>query len=429
MGEVIDVPSQGLSVRQTGEVGSPLPAFSAEQMGQAFKAYRDLQHQLDASMPDQIMELDQKKFRKRGYWRAVAVAFSLDVMLVEEHREVQGQFNDGRDNFGYLVTYRASMPNGRSETGDGACFAIEKAPKFRCPHPESEGSSRTLHFPYTRCPSYDTEFRWRGLPEQASEHNIRSHAHTRAFNRAVSNLVGFGDVSAEEMDRDDAPAATTSTGASTTATPKATGSAPSTASTATAAVSADGTTKVKAVKPKPGDKKPGRVEFEDGRSGTTFDATLLENAEKYRVSGAVVKPTFEEKPPAKEGQRPFINVVSIEVVVRVNADVPVEDNEPVGQPEKVLMQRLVKPGYWLIQTATRQYLTTKEGDATYAEQLKVATKRAVFTFTRETTGNGKPYNLLSRIDEEETAPVVAGQPATDQVVDPMDAAVAAASGS
>jgi hypothetical protein len=35
--------------------------------------------------------------------------------------------------------------------------------------------------------------------ENASHHNVRGHAHTRAFNRAVSNLVGFGEVSADEM--------------------------------------------------------------------------------------------------------------------------------------------------------------------------------------------------------------------------------------
>jgi hypothetical protein len=31
---------------------------------------------------------------------------------------------------------------------------------------------------------------------------VRSHAHTRAFNRAVSNLCGFGEVSAEEVERE-----------------------------------------------------------------------------------------------------------------------------------------------------------------------------------------------------------------------------------
>ena len=42
---------------------------------------------------------------------------------------------------------------------------------------------------------------------RATEHNVRSHAHTRAYARAVSNLVGFGEVSAEEVDRSDAPPA------------------------------------------------------------------------------------------------------------------------------------------------------------------------------------------------------------------------------
>ena len=72
-------------------------------------------------------------------------------------------------SYGWIVVYKASTQTGRSETGDGACTAAEK----------SVGRMR------------------------ASEHNVRSHAHTRAFNRAVSNLVGFGEVSAEEIE--DAP--------------------------------------------------------------------------------------------------------------------------------------------------------------------------------------------------------------------------------
>jgi hypothetical protein len=60
-----------------------------------------------------------------------------------------------------------------------------------------------VHDPGENCPDYDPSFRWRALPDQATEHNVRSHAHTRAFNRAVSNLCGFGEVSAEEMTRED----------------------------------------------------------------------------------------------------------------------------------------------------------------------------------------------------------------------------------
>src|SRR5262249_5076073 len=83
-----------------------------------------------------------------------------------------GELEDGTDNYLYTVTYKATMPNGRSVTGDGSCAAAEK----------TRGKLR------------------------ATEHNVRSHAHTRAFNRAVSNLVGFGEVSAEEIGDEPAPA-------------------------------------------------------------------------------------------------------------------------------------------------------------------------------------------------------------------------------
>jgi len=166
----------------TAVIDAPLPVFTGEQMTRALTAYRDLQHALDRSMPDQIMQLDGKAFRKKGYWRALAVAFNLTVELVSEQREIHDTFADGRDNFGYLVTYRALAPNGRIETGDGACFAYEKAKRRGDADP------------------------WAELPKQATEHNVRSHAHTRAFNRAVSNLVGFGEVSAEEVTREEADA-------------------------------------------------------------------------------------------------------------------------------------------------------------------------------------------------------------------------------
>jgi hypothetical protein len=184
----------------------PMPIFSGAQMAAAVAAYRDVQRALDASMPDQIMTLDGKAFRKKGYWRALRVAFNLDVKIVEERREVDGVFDDGRDNFGYLIICKATAANGRAMEGDGACFAAEKAGKFRCPHPDPQQPSnrkRSAHWPAERCPDFDPAYQWRALPAGATAHNIRSHAVTRAMNRAISNLVGFGEVSAEEVIRHD----------------------------------------------------------------------------------------------------------------------------------------------------------------------------------------------------------------------------------
>ena len=256
----------------------PSPVFRGSQMVAALQAYRELQKALDESMPDQVMELEGKPFRKKGYWRAIAVAFNLTVEPIDERRDVSGDsFLDGRENFGYITTYRATSPGGRSATGDGACFAVEKARRFKCPHPESPGSKRTLHFPQESCPDYDPLFQWKTLPAQATEHNIRSHAQTRAMNRAISNLVGFGEVSAEEVERDEH-------GSEATTVPQR----------------ADGSALVTAVDTKTGQGKRGPwtmylVAFDDGRSGSTFDAPMAEQAQTAQKAGTLLVPTLEQK--------------------------------------------------------------------------------------------------------------------------------------
>ena len=118
--------------------------------------YREIQKALDASMPDCLMTIQGKQFRKKNYWRGIATAFNLTVTVKSEERHEDD----------WLVVYTATASNGRSADGDGSCSMDEK-----------RGAMATIH-------------------------NVRAHAHTRAYNRAVSNLVGFGEVSAEEMLQD-----------------------------------------------------------------------------------------------------------------------------------------------------------------------------------------------------------------------------------
>jgi hypothetical protein len=119
----------------------------------AFEEYRKIQKALDDAMPDCLMQIQGKAFRKKNYWRAIATAFNLTVTIKSEERHEADWF----------VVYTASAANGRNADGDGSCSMDEK-----------RGAMATVH-------------------------NVRAHAHTRAYNRAVSNLVGFGEVSAEEM--------------------------------------------------------------------------------------------------------------------------------------------------------------------------------------------------------------------------------------
>jgi len=135
-------------------------AIATEDLGMAIGEYRRIQGVLDNALPDCMMTIQGRSFRKKSYWRAICTAFNLTVELHDESIQVL----DGV--IVALAMYRATAPNGRVAYGDGACTAKEKR------------------------------------SGQDSLHNIRSHAHTRAFNRAVSNLVGFGEVSAEEVDRD-----------------------------------------------------------------------------------------------------------------------------------------------------------------------------------------------------------------------------------
>lgn len=131
-----------------------MPAVSTQKALEAWKAYEDLKAKVVTK--NDVLQIQGKDFLKKSYWRKIATFFNLSLELISEDRQQNGSF------FNYRATYRAIAPNGRFVYGDGACSSDEK-----------------------------------GLIK--SEHNTRAIAHTRAFNRAVSNLVGGGEVSAEEV--------------------------------------------------------------------------------------------------------------------------------------------------------------------------------------------------------------------------------------
>lgn len=113
------------------------------------------------------------------------MSFNLQVECTSERRV---QYDD---DWGYEVTYRATAPNGATADGDGSCMASEKivykktwVDGKKVPTRDRDGNLVV-----------DKE----ATSQNATVHNTRSHAHTRAFNRAVSNLVGFGEVSADEI--------------------------------------------------------------------------------------------------------------------------------------------------------------------------------------------------------------------------------------
>lgn len=136
-----------------------MPVVAAEEALKAWQAYLDLK--LAIAVPEDIQLIKGKQFLKKSYWRKVATFFNLNVEIVEERKETLVDADGNPVDAVYHFTCKATAPNGRYTTGTGS-FQVSK--------------------------------------KDGDHHNARSHAETRAFNRAVSNLVGGGEVSADEID-------------------------------------------------------------------------------------------------------------------------------------------------------------------------------------------------------------------------------------
>jgi hypothetical protein len=151
---------------------------SAEEFARDFDTYIAIQRAIDERMPDSIMDIQGKPFRKKSYWRAVATAFNLSV------KPTSDEYFETTEDWGYKIVYVATAPSGRDAYGDGTCMHSDK---------------RVYDWDYTKKPRVRLGVNKLKTEDNATHHNVRGHAHTRAYNRAVSNLVGFGEVSAEEM--------------------------------------------------------------------------------------------------------------------------------------------------------------------------------------------------------------------------------------
>ncbi|MGH3993188.1 MAG: hypothetical protein ACRDSN_12090, partial [Pseudonocardiaceae bacterium] len=143
----------------------PLPA---DQVVEGMRAYqrllRDLLEPSDWQTEDKHGNALEKPFLKKSGWRKIARAFNLSFERVHSAIERESDGSAVRAE----VWIRAVAPNGQYGDGDGYCSAEEV--RFKS---------------------------WKG--RQKLENDLRSTATTRAKNRATSDLVGMGEVSAEEI--------------------------------------------------------------------------------------------------------------------------------------------------------------------------------------------------------------------------------------
>jgi len=155
----------------------PLQTVDVEAAEAFMDNYQDLvKALLDDSDYQEIYTKDGvKKSKKKSAWRKLATAFNISDDVVE--KEII------RDECQRIISARyeviATLPNGRHGVGTGSASIYDKINKNDIKEP--------------------TPFELRQRYTNA-EHDIISTAHTRAKSRAISDLIGAGEVSAEELE-------------------------------------------------------------------------------------------------------------------------------------------------------------------------------------------------------------------------------------
>lgn len=121
-------------------------------------------------------------FKKKSAWRKYGTAFQITIKKVS--KEIL------RDDDGRVITaeweVEAIAPNGRKMPGYGACSMWDKAHEY---DKVDKNGRVTCKGPCNGRKHFDKP-----------EHDIPSTAYTRAVNRAIADMIGAGEVSAEEID-------------------------------------------------------------------------------------------------------------------------------------------------------------------------------------------------------------------------------------
>lgn len=155
----------------------PLQTVDVQAAEDFMNNYQDLVEALldDTDYQDIWTPNGTKKSKKKSAWRKLATAFNISDDVIE--KEII------RDECQRIISARyeviATLPNGRHGVGTGGASIFDKVKK----DDEIEPTPFELRKRFTN-----------------AEHDIISTAHTRAKSRAISDLIGAGEVSAEELE-------------------------------------------------------------------------------------------------------------------------------------------------------------------------------------------------------------------------------------
>lgn len=145
-----------------------------------WKAYNELTDRILVAADYQGKGKD--RFKKKSAFRKYARAFNIKCKTIDE--KITYDDNGRVITAKYII--RATLPNGRYEEGVGVCSIWDKS------HEKDKKDRQGRVICDGPC---------NGRPHFTNpEHDVISTAYTRAKSRAISDVVGTGEVSAEEME-------------------------------------------------------------------------------------------------------------------------------------------------------------------------------------------------------------------------------------
>lgn len=197
--EVIDVEGGEVGVTDTspppaasGENSLVRPVANVEEVAEVYQQFESIKEGLLTSDDTQQIGTGKNKqrFITKSGWRKIATAFNVSVDVTAKERAVE----DGV--VVWRVKARATAPNGKVTESWSSCASNESNHMEYIRDQESVDTDRD--------DIMKVDGKWRRLkePREVNDHDILATAETRAKNRAISDLVGGGSVSAEEVSKE-----------------------------------------------------------------------------------------------------------------------------------------------------------------------------------------------------------------------------------
>lgn len=180
-------------------------AGSPEDIAGLYERFEQVKNEV-LDMGDDTTTIGDNIHVNKSGWRKIATAFN--VSTTTAGTEVS---TDSNGVVKAEVVAEASAPNGKTASGVGVCASNESNFMQKlCDEKAGIGEAveRAEKYvldgdPQDRVVLVDSHWRLIPRPVEVNEHNLVATAETRAKNRAISDLVGGGEVSAEELTAED----------------------------------------------------------------------------------------------------------------------------------------------------------------------------------------------------------------------------------